>query len=111
LIQTVSNEREEMRKKVWYRSSEGTKIEDRGTLTVGDGAIDFAGKKGTASGPVRSVRIRPTGFTNWVHTQYEADGELRDAYFVSSALLGWSGILGANKRLAEAIEAEIPARS
>lgn len=94
-----------MTKKVWYRSSEGSKIEDRGTLTVADGSIDFAGKKGSASGPIRSVRIRPTGFTNWVHAQYEADGELRDAYFVCSAMLGWGGILGANKKLAAAMEA------
>lgn len=96
-----------MTKKVWYRSTLGTKIEDKGTLTVANGAIDFAGKKGTASGPIRSVRMRPNGFTNWVHAQYEAEGELRDAYFVCSALLGWGGVLGANKQLAEAMKAEI----
>lgn len=97
-----------MTKKVWYRSSEGTKIEDRGTLTVGGGTIEFAGKKGGVSGTIRTVRIRPTGFTNWVHVTYEDGGEERDAYFVGSAMLGWSGVLGANKKLKEAIEAEIP---
>lgn len=96
-----------MTKKVWYRSSEGSKIEDRGTLTVADGAIDFSGRKGGASGTLRAVRIRPGGFTNWVHVQYEADGELRDAHFVCSAMLGWSGVLGANRKLAAVVEAEI----
>lgn len=96
-----------MTNKVWYRSSEGSKIEDRGTLTIADGAIQFAGKKGTAAGPIRAARKRPSGFTNWVLIQYEADGELRDAYFVCSQMLGWVGIFGANKKLLEAAEAEI----
>ncbi len=96
-----------MKKKVWYRSSEGSKIEDRGTLAIADGAIEFAGRKGTVSGPIRAARKRPSGFTNWVLVQYEADGELRDAYFVCSQMLGWVGVLGANKRLLEAAEADI----
>jgi hypothetical protein len=101
-----------MTKKVWYRSTEGSKIEDRGTLTVGGGTIEFAGKKGSVSGTIRAVRIRPTGFTNWVHVTYDdGSGGERDAYFVSSALLGWSGVLGANKKLKAAIEAEIPAQA
>jgi hypothetical protein len=100
-----------MTKKVWYRSSEGSKIEDRGTLTIADGTIEFAGKKGSASGPIRAARKRPSGFTNWVLIQYEAEGELRDAYFVCSQMLGWVGILGANRQLLEAAEAETPAQT
>jgi hypothetical protein len=100
-----------MTKKVWYRSTEGSKIEDRGTLTIGGGTIEFAGRKGSAGGTIRAVRTRPTGFTNWVHVTYEDGGGQHDAYFVSSALLGWSGMLGANKKLKEAIEAEIPAQA
>ena len=98
-----------MTKKVWYRSTEGSKIEDRGTLSIGGGEIAFGGRKGSAGGPVRAVRTRPQGFTNWVHVTYEEGGEQRDAYFVCSQLLGWVGVLGANGKLKEAIEAEIPA--
>ena len=94
-----------MTKRVWYRSSEGSKIEDRGTLTLGDGEVRFDGRKGSAGGRVLAVRTRPTGFTNWVHVTYEDGGEQRDAYFVCSQLLGWVGIFGANKKLKEAIEA------
>lgn len=98
-----------MTEKVWYRSTEGSGIEDRGTLTVGGGAIEFAGRKGTVGGPLRAVRTRPHGFTNWVVVTYEDRGERRDAYFVCSQLLGWIGILGANKKLQAAVEAEISA--
>lgn len=100
-----------MTRKVWYRSTQGSKIEDRGTLTVGDGRIEFAGRKGSAAGPVLAVRTRPHGFTNWVHVTYEEGGERRDAYFVCSQLLGWVGVLGANAKLREAIESEIPAQA
>jgi hypothetical protein len=34
-----------MAEKVWYRSGEGSGIEDRGTLAVGGGAIRFDGRK------------------------------------------------------------------
>jgi hypothetical protein len=98
-----------MTKKVWYRSKEGSKIEDRGTVTIADGRIEFAGRKGTIGGPIRAARKRPSGFTNWVLVQYESDGELRDAYLVCSQLLGWVGVLGANKELLAAAEAEIAA--
>lgn len=99
-----------MTKRVWYRSTEGGGIEDRGSLTVGGGAIEFSGKKETiVAGPVRAVRSRPHGFTDWVVVTYEEDGERRDAYFVCSRLLGWAGILGANRKLQAAVEAEIPA--
>jgi hypothetical protein len=93
-------------RKVWYRSSEGSKIEDRGTLTVGDGGFRFEGKKGTVAAPVSAARIRPVGFQNWVHVSYEAEGESRDAYFICSQMLGWVGVLGANKKLAEALGAK-----
>lgn len=100
-----------MTERVWFRSTEGSKIEDRGTLTIAEGAFRFEGRKGTASGPIRSARKRPVGFTNWVLIQYDEDGEQRDAYFVCSRLLGWIGILGANRRLLEAAEAEIRPRA
>jgi hypothetical protein len=100
-----------MTKKVWYRSSEGSKIEDRGTLTVGDGRIEFEGKKGSAAGRIQTAKTRPMGFKNWIHVTYEPDGEggTRDAYFLVSDLLGWGGALGGNKQLTEALQAEAPA--
>jgi hypothetical protein len=96
-----------MTKRVWYRSQEGSKIEDRGRLTIADGAIEFVGKKGTLSGPIRAARKRPSGFTNWVLIEYEGEGESREAYFVCNQMLGWVGVLGANKELLQAAEAGI----
>ena len=96
-----------MTKKVWFRSSEGTKVEDRGTLTVDGGKFRFEGRKGEIGGTPLAVEVKPHGFTNWVHARYESGGEIGEAYFVCSAFLGWSGILGANKQLAAAIEAQI----
>jgi hypothetical protein len=98
-------------KKVWYRSSEGSKIEDRGKLTVGEGRIEFAGKKGSVSGQIQSAKTRPMGFKNWIHVSYRADGaaEASDAYFLVSDMLGWGGALGGNKQLTEALQAEAPA--
>jgi len=99
-----------MTERVWYRSIEGSRIEDRGTLTVAGGAIWFSGRKGTTvGGPVRAVLSRPHGFTNWVVVTYEQAGERREGYFVCSQLLGWAGILGANRKLQGAIEDEIQA--
>jgi hypothetical protein len=93
-------------KKVWYRATAGSRIEDRGTLTVAGGTIEFVGKKGTVSGRVQSAAIKPVGFNNWVQVKYQDAEGSKDAYFVVSAMLGWSGILGANKQLAEALQAE-----
>lgn len=95
-----------MTKKVWYRSSIGTKIEDKGALTVANGAIDFTGKKGTVSGRIQSAKTRSVGFSNWIQVHYQADGEVKEAYFLISAMLGWGGILGANKQLTQALQAE-----
>ncbi|HWB69758.1 MAG TPA: hypothetical protein VG518_07255 [Solirubrobacterales bacterium] len=99
-----------MTEKVWYRSSEGSTIQDRGTLTVGEGRIEFAGKKGKVSGRIRSAKKRPMGFKNWIHVSYEAadTGEAHDAYFLVSGMLGWGGVLGGNGKLTEALQAEAP---
>ena len=68
-----------MTKNVWYRSTQGTRIEDRGTVTVENGTFSFAGKKGSVSGRVVSAGTRSVGFSNWVQAIYEADGETREA--------------------------------
>jgi hypothetical protein len=95
-----------MTKNVWYRGDlEGSRPQDRGKVTVEGGAISFAGKKGTFSGSVQSADRRPYAFKNWVHVSYEADGGPRDAYFLCSDLLGWAGMLGANKALTEELQA------
>ena len=92
-------------KNVWYRSSVGTGIEDRGTVTLYDGTFAFTGKKQTVSGRVRSAQRRPMGFKSWVHVSYDAAGEARDAYFLVKDMLGWAGMLGANRQLLEAFQA------
>jgi hypothetical protein len=89
---------------VWYRSSAGLSIpayQDSGTLTIEEGTISFIGKKQSVSGRVRSVGRTQMGMNRWVHVQYEAEGETRDAYFIDSGLVGWAGVFGGNKRLAE----------
>jgi hypothetical protein len=92
-------------KNVWYRSTRGSMIEDRGAVTVENGTFSFAGKKGTVSGRVLSAQTRAVGFSNWVQATYEADGETREAYFLVKDLLGWAGMLGGNRELKEAFEA------
>jgi hypothetical protein len=101
----------EMVAKVWYRSSAGVGIpvyQDRGTLNVEKGTIRFVGKKESVSGRVRSVDRKQLGINRWVHVQYGTNGETRDAYFMDSGLLGWSGVLGGNKRLAKELAAPTP---
>jgi hypothetical protein len=92
-------------KNVWYRSTQGTRIEDRGTVTVENGTFSFAGRKGAVSGRVRSAQTRSVGFSNWVQAIYEAEGEAREAYFLVKDLLGWGGMLGGNRELKEALQA------
>jgi hypothetical protein len=94
-----------VQKNVWYRSTPGSRIEDRGTVTVDDGAFRFAGKKRTVAGRVVAAGTRPAGFNNWVKATYEADGGESDAFFLVRDLLGWAGMLGGNKELREALEA------
>ncbi len=94
-----------MQKNVWYRSTPGSRIEDRGTVTVEGATFTFAGKKGTVAGRVLSAGTRPAGFNNWVKATYEADGGQGDAFFLVKDMLGWAGMLGGNKELREALEA------
>lgn len=94
-----------MQKNVWYRSTPGSRIEDRGTVTVERGTFSFAGRKGTVAGSVLWAGTRSAGFNNWVKAAYEADGQSRDAFFLVKDLLGWGGMLGGNKELREALEA------
>lgn len=96
-----------MTKNVWYRSSVGTRIEDRGTVTVENGTFAFTGRKQRVSARVRSAGTRQMGFKKWVSVSYEAEGEVKDAYFLVKDLLGWAGMLGANQELAEALEAGV----
>jgi len=94
-----------VQKNVWYRSTPGSRIEDRGTVTVENGAFSFAGRKGTVAGRVLWAGTRSAGFNNWVKVTYEADGGQGDAFFLVKDLLGWAGMLGGNKELREALEA------
>src|SRR3954447_3442635 len=94
-----------MTKNVWYRSTPGSRIEDRGTVTVEGGTFTFAGKKGNVAGRVLAAGTRSAGFNNWVKATYETEGETREAFFLVKDLLGWAGMLGGNKELREALEA------
>ncbi len=94
-----------MQKNVWYRSTPGSRIEDRGTVTVEGATFTFAGKKGTVAGRVLQAGTRSAGFNNWVKATYEADGGQGDAFFLVKDMLGWAGMLGGNKELREALEA------
>ena len=99
--------------KVWFRSDEANwgslrAYEDVGTLTVENASLKFAGKKVNVSvSNMRSVSRKRIGrdfINNWTHVQYEADGDIRNAYFVDGGLLGWSGIFGGNSRLFQEIQ-------
>jgi hypothetical protein len=92
-------------KNVWYRSTPGSRIEDRGTVTVEGGTLSFTGRKGALSGRVTAATTRSAGFSNWVKATYETDGESREAFFLVKDLLGWGGMLGGNRELREALEA------
>jgi hypothetical protein len=94
-----------MTKNVWYRSTPGSRIEDRGTVTVEGRTFSFAGRKGTVAGRVLEAGTRSAGFNNWVKATYEADGGTREAFFLVKDLLGWAGMLGGNRELREALEA------
>ena len=94
-----------MTKNVWYRSTPGSRIEDRGTVTVEGGALTFVGKKGTIAGRVLAAGNRSAGFSNWVKATYEAERRQGEAFFLVRDLLGWGGMLGGNRELREALEA------
>jgi len=94
-----------VQKNVWYRSSRGSRIEDRGTVTVENGSFSFAGRKGSVSGRVLTAGTRPVGFNSWVIASYDDGGETKEAYFLVKDLLGWAGMLGGNKELKEALQA------
>jgi hypothetical protein len=93
-----------MTKNVWYRSTPGNVIEDRGTVTVEGGTLSFTGKKVSIAGRVTSAAKRSVGFKNWIKATYEANGETREAFFLIKDMLGWGGMLGGNRELLEALE-------
>lgn len=94
-----------MQKNVWYRSSRGSRIEDRGTVTVENGSFSFAGRKGNVSGRVLTAGTRPVGFNSWVIATYDEGGDTKEAYFLVKDMLGWAGMVGGNKQLKEALQA------
>lgn len=94
-----------MTKNVWYRSTPGNVIEDRGAVTVEGDTFSFEGKKGTVKGRVLAAETRSVGFKNWIKATYDAGGETREAFFLVKDLLGWGGMLGGNRDLREALEA------
>ena len=104
--------------KVWYRSKplgvgEITlkAMEDSGSLTAEPGSIRFDGKKkGTIEiRDIKRVSAATAGrdFVNkWVTVEYGAD---QVAMFVNAGMLGWSGILGGNRKLLAALESAVEA--
>ncbi len=99
-------------RKVWYRSRPvgGTEVtmkamEDRGSLTVSQGRLDFRGAKSTLDiTNIRQISAKRAGrdiVNRWITVAY---GDDQIAMFVDGRLLGWSGVLGGNKRLLRAIE-------
>jgi hypothetical protein len=80
-------------------------MEDRGTLAISPGRLVFHGPKKsldiTGISEVSAKRHGRDIVNRWITVTYE-DG--RTAMFVDGRLLGWSGLLGGNKRLLQAIE-------
>ena len=88
--------------KVWYRAEAKQKTQQSGDLTVEPGKVTFAGKKDSFEAvPPVTVGRQSVGMTNWVALQYTDGGETKTAFFVDRRMLGWSGILGGNQKLAE----------
>jgi hypothetical protein len=99
-------------KGVWFRSRPvGNRevtmkaMEARGTLAISPGKLVFHSPKTnldiTGISDVSAQRHGRDIINRWITVTYE-DG--RSAMFVDGRLLGWSGLLGGNKRLLEAIE-------
>jgi hypothetical protein len=81
-------------------------MEDSGSLTVEPGRLLFEGKRKGRIEIIgmRSVSAQRAGrdFVNkWITIEY---GNNQVAMFVDAGLLGWSGILGGNKRLLATIQ-------
>lgn len=106
--------------KVWYRSRPLTMkdvtmkgMEDSGSLAVEPGRLIFEGKrKGRVEiTGMRTVSAQRAGrdFVNrWITIDY---GDNQVAMFVDAGMLGWSGILGGNKRLLATIQEAAGTRS
>lgn len=80
-------------------------MEDRGSLVISPGKLVFQGRQKTVEiTNITDVSAKRAGrdFVNrWITVTY---GDGQTAMFVDGRMLGWSGILGGNKRLREAIE-------
>lgn len=93
-------------KNVWYRSTPGSVIEDRGKASFDGETFSFRGRRHEVGGPVLAAGRRAVGMRSWVQVQYRADGEVREAFLLVKDLFGWMGLLGGNDRLlAAALEA------
>jgi hypothetical protein len=97
---------------VWFRSKPvgNTEVtmkamEDRGTLTISPGKLVFDGaKKNLEITDIADISAKRHGrdiVNRWITVIY---GDGQTAMFVDGRLLGWSGLLGGNKRLLNAIE-------
>ena len=97
---------------VWFRSKPvgNTEVtmkamEDRGTLTISPGKLVFDGAKRnleiTGISEISAKRHGRDIVNRWITVTY---GDGQTAMFVDGRLLGWSGLLGGNKRLLKAIE-------
>jgi hypothetical protein len=95
---------------VWYLPSENSwrklnllAFRDSGRLSIGDGTLEFQGRKGqvTITG-IRRVSIGKQGrdFINaWVKVEYGDPASPSTAYFADGSLLGWGGVFGGTRRL------------
>jgi hypothetical protein len=101
-------------KDVWFRYSESSwsdfellAWQDKGTLEVRDGALNFrGGKYALEIWDFISVSLTSQGrdFINtWVRVDYREAGSPRVAFFNDGSDLGWGGVLGGASRLGAAI--------
>lgn len=87
-------------KNVWYRSTPGSVIEDRGRAVFDGDTFTFRSPKQEVGGQVVSAARRPVGVRSWIEVRYRDDNdEVRAAYLLVKDLFGWMGILGGNDQL------------
>ena len=95
---------------IWYLPSENTwrdlnllAFRDSGRLTIGEGTVEFLGKKEhVVLTDLRRVSIGKQGrdFVNdWVRVEYGDPASPSTAFFADGSLLGWGGVFGGTRRL------------
>ena len=99
----------------WFLGSENTwgdfhvlAYDDSGTLTVGDGELEFRGSKmATTIRHITRITLVQQGrdfINHWVKVEY-VEGEVPvTVYLADGSSRGWGGILGGTRRMYGAIE-------